>query len=236
MHLSIVIPAYNETRRLASAMQKLAAVLETFSFSHEVLLVVEKSGDDSLALAQKIAAAHPNWRAIDNLVHRGKGYAVRSGMLRATGDFICFMDADLSSDPAAVNDALKVIETTSATVVAGNRRHPESVVTHNQGKSRPLLSKVFNLTARMLFPGGIKVRDTQCGFKMFRADAAREIFTRARIDGFAFDIEIFLLAHRLGYEVRTIPVHWTDSPYSTVRAFRHGLQMYRDLLRLRFRM
>ena len=234
--LSIVVPVYTEARRLAPAMQKLAVVLETFPFSHEVLLIVEKSGDASLAIAREVISAHPNWRAIDNQVHCGKGYAVRSGVAHAAPDaaFICFMDADLSSDPVAITDALALLENEpSVAIVAGDRRHPQSIVRRDQGKSRPFFSRLFNFTVRVFFPF-IKTRDTQCGFKLFRAGAARAIFEKARIDGFAFDVEIFKLAHRLGYEVRGIPVRWTDAPHSTVRALRHGAQMFRDLLRLRF--
>jgi len=240
--LSLIIPCHNESRRIPQTLPLLASSLKLFTargITHEVILVVEKSPDNTLALAQQFAAAHPNWRAIDNQVHRGKGYAVRSGMThalaRAQSDYACYMDADLSTDPAAIPEALALLEQNPAlAIVAGDRRHPASAVTRNPGASRPLLSRVFNLAARLLFPRTIKTRDTQCGFKMFRAPAAREIFSRARLDGFAFDVEIFHLARRLGFQIQTIPVRWADSPHTTVRALRDGAQMFRDLLRLRF--
>lgn len=236
--VSIIIPCYNEARRIPETLPRLAAFLETLpasGISHEVLLVVERCPDNTLAIAQKIAAAHPGWRAIDNQVHRGKGYAVRSGMLLAKGDFACYMDADLSTEPAAIAESIALLEKHPATsMIAGDRRDPASLVIRNPGKSRPTLSHVFNLAARTLFPRAIKTRDTQCGFKMFRTAAARDIFGRARLDGFAFDVEVFLLARRLGHKVLTMPVRWTDAPHSTVRALRHGSQMFRDLVRLRF--
>lgn len=238
MQLSIIIPCYNEARRVPETMPRLAAWLETLSargITHEVLLVVERCADNTLAIAQGIAAAHPDWRAIDNKTHRGKGYAVRSGMSFAQGAFACYMDADLSTEPSAISQALAILEQNpDIAIIAGDRRHPDSTVTRNPGKSRPLLSHIFNLNARLLFPRSIKTGDTQCGFKMFRAAAARDIFARARIDGFAFDVEVFHLARRLGYKIQTIPVRWIDAPHSTVRAVRHGAQMFRDLLRLRF--
>ena len=238
MRLSLIIPCYNESRRIPKTLPLLAASLEPLTargITHEVLLVVERSPDNTLAIAQQIAAPHPNWRAIDNQTHRGKGYAVRSGTSLAQGDFTCYMDADLSTDPAAITEALALLEQNPAiAIIAGDRRHPASVVTRNPGTSRPWLSHIFNLAARLLFPRSINTRDTQCGFKIFRADAAREIFARARIDGFAFDVEIFRLARRLGYKIQTMPVRWADSPHSTVRALRDGTHMFLDLLRLRF--
>ena len=241
MRLSLIIPCYNESRRIPKTLPLLAASLEPLTargITHEVLLVVERSPDNTLAIAQQIAAPHPNWRAIDNQTHRGKGYAVRSGMALAQGEFTCYMDADLSTDPAAIAGALALLEQNpdpALAIVAGDRRHPASVVTRNPGATRPLFSRLFNHAARLLFPRAIAaIRDTQCGFKLFRAEAARKIFSRARLDGFAFDVEIFHLARRLGYQIQTIPVRWSDSPHSTVRALRDGARMFRDLLRLRF--
>ena len=238
LQLSIIIPCYNESRRIPQTLPRLADHLTTLApaLTCEVLLVIEKSPDATIALARSIAAARPDWRVIDTAAHRGKGAAVRAGMLLAQGDLVCFMDADLSSDPAAIADALALLETRPAlSLIAGDRRHPASIVTRNPGKTRPLFSHVFNLAARALFPRSIPTRDTQCGFKLFRAAAAREIFTRARLDGFAFDVEIFLLARRLGLEIATIPVCWTDAPHTTVRTLRHGTHMFFDLLRLRLR-
>lgn len=232
--VSIIIPCYNEARRIPDTLPRLAAYLSALPMEHEVLLIVERCPDNTLAIAQEIAAAHPGWRAIDNQVHRGKGYAVRSGMLRAKGDFACYMDADLSTEPAAIAKSIALLEKhPAASMIAGDRRDPASLVTRNPGKSRPRLSHAFNLAARILFPCAIKTRDTQCGFKMFRAAAARDIFGRARLDGFAFDVEVFLLARRHGHGVLAMPVRWTDAPHSTVRALRHGAHMFGDLLRLR---
>jgi dolichyl-phosphate beta-glucosyltransferase len=117
-------------------------------------------------------------------------------------------------------------------IIIGDRRHPQSCVLAAQPRARVRLSRLFNLCARSLFPC-IKTADTQCGFKAFRAAVAARIFAAQRIDGFAFDVEVLVLAAHLGCELRTMPVDWTDAPHSTVRAFRHGARMLRDLLRLR---
>jgi dolichyl-phosphate beta-glucosyltransferase len=231
--LSIVIPVYNETRRLAASMGRLSAALRALDHPHEVLLIVEASPDGSLALARDIAARHARWQAIDNGPQRGKGHAVRSGVRRAQGDIVCYMDADLSTDPAAVPHMLALFARHPDTgIIIGDRRHPQSRVLAAQPRARVRLSRLFNLCVRSFFPC-IRTSDTQCGFKAFRAAAAARIFAAQRIDGFAFDVEVLVLAARLGCELRAMPVDWTDAPHSTVRAFRHGSRMFLDLLRLR---
>jgi dolichyl-phosphate beta-glucosyltransferase len=201
----------------------------------EVLLIVEASPDGSLALARDIAARHTDWQAIDNGPQRGKGHAVRSGIRRARGDIVCYMDADLSTDPAAIPHMLALFAQHPATgVVIGDRRHPQSRVLAAQPRARVRLSRLFNLCVRTFFPC-IQTNDTQCGFKALRAPAAARIFATQRLDGFAFDVEVLLLARALGLEMRTMPVDWTDAPHSTVRALRHGSRMFLDLLRLRRR-
>ncbi|MDR0901534.1 MAG: glycosyltransferase [Opitutaceae bacterium] len=231
--LSIVIPVYNETPRLAASMARLSVALGTLGEPHEVLLVVEASPDGSLALAREIAAQHPGWRAIDNGPQHGKGHAVRSGIRRALGGIVCYMDADLSTDPAAIPQMLALFARHPETaLVIGDRRHPQSRVLAAQPRARVRLSLVFNRCVRLLFPG-IQTRDTQCGFKAFRASAAAGIFAAQRIDGFAFDVEVLVLASRLGCKLLAMPVDWSDAPHSTVRALRHGSRMALDLLRLR---
>ncbi len=215
-------------------MGRLSAALCAHGQPHEVLLIVEASPDDSLALARDIAARHAGWQAIDNGPQRGKGHAVRSGIRRARGDIVCYMDADLSTDPAAIPQMLALFDRHPATdVIIGDRRHPRSRVLAAQPRARVRLSRLFNLLVRGLFPC-IQTMDTQCGFKAFRSAAAARIFAAQRLDGFAFDVEVLVLAARLGCELRAMPVDWTDAPHSTVRAFRHGARMALDLLRLRF--
>jgi dolichyl-phosphate beta-glucosyltransferase len=233
--LSLVIPVYNETRRLAASMTRLSAALGALGHPHEVLLIVEASPDGSLALAREIAARRHGWQAVDNGPQRGKGHAVRSGIRRARGDIVCYMDADLSTDPAAIPQMLALFAQHPATgLVIGDRRHPQSRVLAAQPRSRVRLSRHFNRCVRLLFPG-IQTRDTQCGFKALRAPAAARIFAAQRLDGFAFDVEVLVLATRLGCELRAMPVDWTDAPHSTVRALRHGSRMFFDLLALRLR-
>ena len=231
-YLSIVVPAYNEAVRLPPTLEKLAAFLRALGRSYEVLVIVERSTDGTLEIAARFAAQQAHFQAVDNEVQRGKGYAVRSGMLRARGEFVFYMDADLSVPLAAVPEFLARFESTPRVdVLLGNRQHAMSRITRRQTWLRRTMGQTFN---RILKTCGLaSLHDTQCGFKAFRREAAREIFSRQTIDGFAFDVEVLLLAERLGYKIADLPVEWINSPESKVRILHDSLAMLRDTLRVR---
>ena len=231
-YLSIVVPAYNEARRLPPALEKLAAFCRDLGRSYEVLVIVERSTDGTLEIAARFAAQQAHFQAVDNAVQRGKGFAVRSGMLRARGEFVFYMDADLSVPLAAVPEFLARFETAPrADVLLGNRQHAMSRITRRQAWLRRTMGQTFN---RILKACGLaSLHDTQCGFKAFRREAAREIFSRQTLDGFAFDVEVLLLAERLGYQIADLPVEWINSDESKVRILHDSLAMLRDTLRVR---
>ncbi len=231
-YLSIVVPAYNEARRLPQSLDKMADFLGQIGKPYEVLIIVERSADGTLDIAARFAARQAHFFAVDNLVQRGKGHAVRTGMLRARGAFIFYMDADLSVPLPAVTDFLARFESgPPADVLLGNRQHARSRITRPQSFLRRTMGQTFN---RLLAAAGLAAHhDTQCGFKAFRREAARAIFTRQTLDGFAFDVEVLLLAQRLGYRIADHPVEWINSPESKVRILRDSLAMLRDTLRVR---
>jgi dolichyl-phosphate beta-glucosyltransferase len=231
-YLSIVIPAYNEARRLPPTVAALAEFFGGFTRSYEVLLVIERSTDGTLEIAAKLAAQQAHFQAIDNQVQRGKGYAVRSGMLRARGEIVIYMDADLSVPLAELPAFLQRFEEKPGVdVLVGNRQHAESRITRRQSTLREHMGKLFNRILQTLALVGLA--DTQCGFKAFRREACREIFSRQTIDGFAFDVEVLLLAGRLGYVVEDLPVEWINSAESKVRIIGDSLRMLRDTWRVR---
>jgi glycosyltransferase involved in cell wall biosynthesis len=233
--LSIIIPAFNEAKRLPDTLEKTAAFCAGFKQPVEVLVVVEKCHDGTLELALQAAARHSIFRVIDNRVHRGKGFAVRSGMLQARGNCLLFMDADLSVPLDEIPVFLDYFEKhPGVDLLIGNRRHPQSDILRRQTWLRQKMGRMFNLILRGLAP--VAVRDTQCGFKAFRARAAREIFSRQRLDGFAFDAEVLLLADKLGFQSADLPVRWINSPDSRVRIVRDSLRMLYDLIRIRLRL
>ena len=168
----------------------------------------------------------------ENPVHRGKGFAVRTGMLAASGDIIFFMDADLSVPLRYVDPFVAHLEAHPQTAaVIGSRRHPESVVSKRQHFLRERAGRAFNHVVRAL--GLSMSKDTQCGFKAFRRAAAREIFSRAKIDGFAFDTEVLLLARKLGLRVDELPVEWINDEETKFRPLRDGWRSAWDLWRVR---
>ncbi len=163
-------------------------------------------------------------RVIANPVGRGKGYAVKTGMLEAEGDRVFFMDADLSVPLRFVTEYLPWFD--SGDVVFGSRQHAESVIARSQPWIRVAYGRMFNLCLRGV--GATRFKDTQCGFKGFRREAAREVFSRVTLDGFGFDVEALAVAEALGCRVIERPVEWSDSPGSKVRAVRDGVSAFVD--------
>jgi len=234
-YLSIVVPAYNEARRLPPTLAALGEFFRDFTRAYEVLVVVEQSTDGTLEIAAKLAAQQAHFQVIDNGPKRGKGHAVRSGMLRTRGEFAFYMDADLSVPLAEVPAFLAHFEHTPAVdVLIGNRQHARSRITRRQSPLREGMGKIFNRVLQTM--ALVDLRDTQCGFKAFRQTACREIFSRQTLDGFAFDVEVLLLAERLGYRVEDLPVEWINSPESKVEILSDSLRMLRDTWQVRKRL
>lgn len=231
-HLSLVIPAYNEARRLPATVRRVADFGEAYAAPVEVLVVVERSADGTLDLAREAARGRAAVEVIDNGAQRGKGHAVRSGMLRARGELALYMDADLSvplEDVAAFAEHFRAHP--AVDVLVGNRQHAGSEILRRQTWLRERMGRTFNRVLRAL--SLVELRDTQCGFKAFRARAARRIFSRQRLDGFAFDVEVLLLAQALGHEVADLPVRWVNSPESRVGMVRDSARMLADAARVR---
>jgi dolichyl-phosphate beta-glucosyltransferase len=234
---SIVIPAYNEAGRLPQNLAAVAACCERLASrwgGYEVLIMVEKSTDGTLEKTRAAAIPYPRLEAVDNGVQRGKGHAVRNGMLRAAGEIIFFMDADLSTPLEAVGRFLEEFAARpEADALIGNRRHPASRIGQPQGPLRRGLSAVYSaLVRRLVLPDGAGA-DTQCGFKAFRRRAAREIFSRQQLDGFSFDVEALFLASALGFRVADLPVEWSDAASTKLRVWQDGWAMLRDVWRVR---
>ena len=226
-HLSLIIPAYNESARLPQSLRRIMEAGGSFAFSYEVLVVVEKSTDGTLELAREIVAKQANFQIIDNGPQRGKGHAVRSGMLKAAGEHLFYMDADLSVPIEHVLFFLDYFRThPEADVLAGNRQHSGSRIIKKQSLLRRKMGQTFNRILQSF--SLLDIRDTQCGFKAFRKRAAREIFSRQKLDGFAFDVELLLLAKKLGFKIVDLPVDWVNSPESKVNILRDSFQMLRD--------
>ncbi len=233
-YLSLIIPAYNEARRLPDTLAALDAYLREVSWEWELLLVVEESRDGTLEIARKAAAKDPRVRVVAPGVQRGKGHAVRLGMLEARGAIRLFMDADLSVPLKEISRFLAYFEQhPQVGIVIGSRKHAGSEIVRKQSWLRQRMGEMFNYILRSITH--LDLRDTQCGFKAFRSDAAQALFAQQTIDGFAFDVELLLLADHFGWKVAELPVQWINSPDSHVRILHDSAAMLRDALLIRRR-
>lgn len=216
--LSIVVPVYNEEKTIEKALDEIIS----YTKNAEIIVVNDGSEDSTV----KKVKAYKQVVLISQPKNMGKGAAVRRGMLEAKGDFILFLDADMSTPINQLKQCLK--EKTD--VVIGSRALKDSVISVHQPFYREILGKTFNKLVQLFAVPGIW--DTQCGFKLFSKKAAKEIFSRARLNGFSFDVEALYLARRLGFKIREVPVVWIDNPDSTVHPVKDSLRMFRDIFRI----
>ncbi len=223
--LSVVVPAYEEEGRIGVAVERLREEL-VVPGGVEIVVVDDGSRDATSDVARRAGAD----RVLTLPANRGKGAAVRAGMLASHGRALAFTDADLAYSPAQILRLLHEVEA-GFDVVIGSRRHVETTTLVRARRLREVSGRLFNLLSRVvLLPSYV---DTQCGLKAFDADAARMLFGRARVDGFAFDVELIYLTRRYGLSVREVPVELTSVQTSSVRLLRDGLHMVRDLVRVR---
>ena len=231
VHLSVVIPAFDEVERLGPTLEQVRRFLNTRRFESEVVVVVDGGRDGTLAMTRALAREWPALVVLHHDVNRGKGYSVRRGMLAARGRYRLFSDADLSTPIAEVERLIDALDG-GADVAIGSRALAQSDVRVRQAWWRQSMGRVFNqIVRRVAVPD---VRDTQCGFKCFRAEAAQRIFARQRMTRFSFDVELLWIARKLGCRVVEVPVTWINDPSSRVRPVRDSLRMLADLVRLRF--
>jgi dolichyl-phosphate beta-glucosyltransferase len=247
-HLSLVIPAYNEERRLSPTLDRVLAYLQERPYSTEVIVVSDGSSDGTgrvagAAFGQLPADGRVRGRFVEYHPNAGKGRAVRTGVLATTGRFVAFTDADLSTPIEEVDRALGYVagdaaSTTGAAsgrhyqMVIGSRAAEGAEVERFQPLYRRLSAKFFNII-RDGIVGLRGIKDTQCGLKVFDGPTARFIFGRQRIDGFMFDVETMFIAQRLGLSILELGVRWADAPDSKVK-LTSGFRLLPDLLRIRF--
>lgn len=226
--LTIIIPAYNEERRLPTTLPQVADFVEAQDYPAEILVVDNASTDRTSDVVRAVAAEHP----IISLLYQpiqGKGAAVRKGMLEGRGEYLFICDADLAMPIKEVNKFLP--PTLSDYDVAIASREAAGAIRYNEPWYRHLMGRVFNLLVRLLAVPGIQ--DTQCGFKCLRREAARDIFTIQKIDGWAFDVEILHIARRRGYRIVEVPIHWYYGEGSRVSPIRDSINMLVEVLHIR---
>lgn len=225
--LSVVVPAFGEERRVAATVGALRHALnDQLSGSLELVIVDDGSADATAERAREAGADH----VIRFPVNRGKGAAVRAGILASSGSAVVFTDADLSYPPSQVMRLLERIEA-GWDVVVGSRAHADTRTTGSSSRMRAISGRLFNLLTGVVLER--RFGDTQCGLKGFQRDAAQRLFSLARVDGFAFDVEVLWLAGHLGLGVDEVPVELAGAEGSTVRLNVDPMRMLRDLWRIR---
>lgn len=225
VRLSVVVPAYREAATIGATVERLRAELGDLDGGLEVVVVDDGSPDDTADAARRAAAD----LVVEQRPNRGKGAAVRAGVLAATGRTVAFTDADLSYSPDQVRRLLHEVEA-GWDVVVGSRRHPDAVADRPAPLLRRLGGRAVNQLTRVVLRH--RHADTQCGLKAFRSDVARVVFGQTRLDGFAFDVELFVLAERLDLSLLEVPARVADEPGSTVRVARDAARLAADVARL----
>lgn len=238
--LSIVIPAYNEERRLPRTLAQVFDYIERQPYAVEVIVVDDGSEDDTVRVVEEWMASHPSLRLIRN-DHRGKAYTVRTGVLNARGEYVLFCDADMAT-PIREWDKLLPYLREGYDIAIGSREGA-GAVRYDEPWYRHVMGRVFNLIVRLVAVGGFQ--DTQCGFKAFRYDVAQDIFRRVHLYGedappvrgaavTGFDVELLFIALKRGYTVKEVPVEWHYGTETKVHPLRDSLRNLRDTLMVRW--
>ncbi len=228
--LSVVIPAFNEESRISHTLSQVVDYLTARDYTWEIVVADDGSRDATAGLVDQVIIGHPNIQIL-RLPHRGKGWAVKNGMLAARGEYRLLCDADLSVPIAQVERLLPPLGPGSD-IVLGSREAPGAARIGEPAR-RHLMGRLFNLlVSRLAVPG---LADTQCGFKCFRGAAAEDLYPRQTMDGFAFDVELLYLARKRGLTFAEVGVDWYYRSQSKVRPVRDSFSMTLDLLKIRWR-
>jgi glycosyltransferase involved in cell wall biosynthesis len=228
---SIIIPAYNESARLGTTLDRVLNHVAAQHWDAEVIVVNDGSQDDTAEMVLARARANPALRLVENPGNHGKGYSVRNGMLRAEGEIRLFTDADLSSPIEEANKLFGAIEA-GADIAIGSRWLQPETQAQRQSLLRQFYGRTFNLVLRILL--GLRFKDTQCGFKAFNRSSAQRLFSMQTIEGWGFDAELLYLGDRLGLNVKELPVVWSDAEGTRIHPLRDGLHMIAEVLTIRW--
>jgi dolichyl-phosphate beta-glucosyltransferase len=228
---SLIIPAYNESQRIRPTLDRILRHAREQNWDAEVLVVDDGSQDDTSEIVRDYGRTHPLVRLVQNGRNRGKGFSVRNGMLSAQGDICLLSDADLSSP---ITEAQKLFDAIGggADIAIGSRWLRAELQTERQPLYRQAFGRIFNLLLRIVL--GLNFKDTQCGFKAFRREAAQQVFSLQKIERWGFDPEILFLARQFGLRVVEVPVLWAHSTGTRLHPFRDGMLMGTEILRIRW--
>ncbi len=229
MDLSIVIPAYNEEKRLGGSLEKIIPYLDSLNLNYEIIVVNDGSKDKTTEVANQFKDK-TNLRVIENKINRGKGFSVKNGIMNAKYDYVLFTDSDLATPIDELDILLENINDND--IVIASRTLEDSEIIVNQPFYRQIMGKTFPLMVRVIAVRGIS--DTQCGFKLFKTDVIQNIIKHQTIDRFGFDVELLFLAKKMRYKIKEVPVQWVDQEGSTLHPIKDGYSMFKELLKVRY--
>jgi len=229
MRLSVIIPAYNEENRIGNSLKVILEYLSKQNYNFEIIVVDDGSSDKTIEKVKEIDSSD-KIKILKNEINKGKGYSIRKGMLEAIGECQLFSDADLSTPIGELDKFWKYLNE-DYDIVIGSRALKDSVLEVRQPFYREFMGRAFNFIVRFIL--GFKIKDTQCGFKIFKKDVAKHIFSIQKIEGWSFDVEILYIASKLDYKIKEVPVRWINSPSSKVNPLKDALKMFIDVSRLK---
>jgi dolichyl-phosphate beta-glucosyltransferase len=232
LDLSVIIPAYNEEQRLPRTMESIIRYLDRQPIRYEIGVVDDGSADRTCDIVRRYAQDHPRVVLMSYGSNRGKGFAVRYGMMRGRGERLLLSDADLST-PIEEIEKLSAWLDEGYDIAIGSRALPGSNLPVRQSFLRERVGRSFNFVVRTV--SGLSFADTQCGFKLFSRDAAMDVFPLLTIDRWSFDVEALFVAQRMGYRTKEVPITWIDAPGSKVSVGRDLVRTMTDLTRIRTR-
>ncbi len=232
MHLSIVIPVFNEQIKISKDIKLASEYLSNAKFKGEIIVVDDGSSDSTVETLTKLQKSSTfKFKLLQHRKNQGKGGAVRTGMLASRGDYVIFVDSGNCVPFHYADDGLKLLTSDQCDLAFGSRKLKDSIITTPHHLSRQIFSKLFNTFTKIYLHVPSRFTDTQCGFKLFKKAIARELFSSCQTKGFTFDVEILLKALKQGYRISEFPIQWCSDADSKVHPFKMSYAVLRELIK-----
>jgi len=234
MDLSIIIPVWNESKKIINDINAASDFLAENKFNGEIIIVDDGSTDKTVEIAKSATIpASVILQVLQNAIHKGKGFAVKTGIIKSKGDFVMFADSGLCVPYSFALDGLKLIKNQQTEIAHGSRKLDESQILNPQSFSRKISAKLFRWLISVWMKIPKELTDTQCGFKIYQGVIARELYSQSKIDGFMFDIEIISKAVELGYKIKEFPIEWTADRDGRLSLAKTPLGMFKELWKIK---